>query len=155
MQNTAHDRGHRPGRHRALVEFAIVAAASAAVAIWLIPAQTSQEMSFGLPPDLLPTLCAAAIGLLALLGLIVTALGGSRQRNDDAEPGYNPSTPCFPAISVMVILAASVALLPTIGSGATALILAPALMLRLGERKPLRIIPITLIVAGAITWLLG
>ncbi len=57
-------------RSLAISEAAVVVALGL-TAIWLIPKQTTQGPVLGLPPAFLPTVCAAAVVTLGLLGLVL------------------------------------------------------------------------------------
>ena len=103
------------------------------IAIYVvIPNQTSPSGEIGLSPDLLPTACAVAIALLALIQFVLKLVRGS------AEPKAEPSAldVSLKLIAATVIGAVVVRVFGWELGGATLTMLTS---LVLGERRPMRL----------------
>lgn len=119
-----------PGLGRALGELIVVGGASLAMIFWIIPAQTSPGGELGLSPQLLPTVCSAAIGLLTLFRFIATLVS-----TPAPEPGGD--APIHYALSVIVATVAGIVAVAWLGWTIGGAILALLVLLVLAERRPL------------------
>jgi hypothetical protein len=122
-------------RGAALRETAIVVGLGAAV-IWLIPSQTTSGPVLGLRPAFLPTLCAAAIVTLALLGLAL------RLWKPEPLPAERVA-PWWPAALVLGVATAGVLALRVVGPVACGLVIVALGLAAMRERR-VRVVGITL-----------
>lgn len=75
---------------RDTLAYGVVAAASAYLLIWIIPAYTPEYPGYGVPASLLPDIAAGFMLALSLLGLGRAPSRGGRPRNP-AGAGKQPS----------------------------------------------------------------
>lgn len=108
---------------------------------WIIPSQVSGG-GLGLDPGFLPRLCAAAMGIL------VVADGLHRLRRTPLPKAYPTDWSALIRIGICALVGAVV--LQVAGVAAAALIVVPAGMLALGERRPVLIAATTIVTAGAL-----
>lgn len=132
------------GRLSVVAEAGLIGGAALAAVAWIIPAQTS-DGGIGLSPAVFPTVCAAALGVLALADALLRLVRGA--------PGerYPDGWSAFGRIGAVAILGTVV--LAVAGIAACALVMVPAGMLVLGERRPLRLAGAALACAGLV-WLI-
>lgn len=127
-----------PEFKRALGELLVVGGACLAMIFWIIPAQTSSGGELGLSPQLVPTVCAAAIGLLTLFRFIGVFLGRARlAKTQAASPGdaRSEAVPIRYALSIMLATAAGIAAIAYLGWVVGAALLSLLIILILGERR--------------------
>ena len=129
-----------------VLETAVVAGAALAAAFWIIPWQTTSDPSLSIQPALLPTVCALAI---AALSVVHAALRLGKARREALPPSA-----WKPALLAMLITAAGVAALQWAGAVAAVIVIVPALMGMLGERRWRRIVLATACTAAPLAWLL-
>ena len=156
-----------PVRRNELLEAVLVCALALAAVFWIIPAQTTAvEAAAGLAPATLPTVSAVAIAVLALMNLLVALVARARapeprlissgtsgttptadraDRADMASPIAARAVAAWPALKIMLVSLAGVVALAFGGPAACAVVIVPLGMLVLGERRPWRILPVTLI----------
>ncbi|WP_210207626.1 tripartite tricarboxylate transporter TctB family protein, partial [Rhodoplanes elegans] len=126
-----------------VAEAVLIGGAALAAVVWIIPAQTS-DGGIGLSPAVFPTVCAIALGVFAVAdALLRLARGAPGERYPD---GWG----AFFRIGAVAVL--GVCLLPVVGIAGCALVMVPAGMLVLGERRPLHIAVAALACAGLV-WL--
>lgn len=115
-----------------LAELAIVAGLGLLAIFVVIPSQTSSAGEIGLSPGLLPTACAAAIVLLALLQFILKLI---RRLVEPEAPRTAPGT----ALMLIAATVAGAAVVRLFGweLGGAAIVLLVSLVL--GERRPARL----------------
>ncbi len=119
---------------RAAIEFAIVGGGALFMALYLIPAQTVPSDNFGLSPRMVPTVCAAVIGGVALLNLLGALIAPST--HDQAVPRRSASG----LLTVLALLAATaigIAVIHYAGLTAGGTVLVLLASLALGEFRPL------------------
>ena len=104
---------------------------------YIIPAQTEYSEDFTLQPALYPTVAAWVITVMGAL-LVLTRLFGGVQYDSD-KPGLSLGN-VLHAVVMAVILGLAVYLFDQIGFVFTGMLLIGALMLYIGEYKPLRLI---------------
>jgi|GEM_PF-1486428 len=119
-----------PQFRRAVGEVVVVAGASLLIIFWVIPAQTTPGRELGLSPQLIPTVCSAAIGLLAVFRFIATLLSVRPAEAIDAAPFRY-------AIGMIAATAAGIAAITYLGWPTGGAILSLLVVLMLGERRPL------------------
>jgi hypothetical protein len=119
----------------ALREAAVVAGLAAAI-IWLIPSQTTSGAVLGLPPAFLPTVCAAAIIVLAGVGLSVRLWKPEPIRPERVAPWW-------PAALVLGVTIAGVLALQFLGSFASGLVAVALGLAALREHRS-RVVGVTL-----------
>ncbi|MFD2182350.1 tripartite tricarboxylate transporter TctB family protein [Rhodoplanes azumiensis] len=134
-----------PARSRLSVvaEAVLIAGAALAAVVWIIPAQTS-DGGIGLSPAVFPTVCAIALGLFVVADALLRLL-----RATPGDPYPDGWGACL-RIGAVAVLGAAV--LPVVGIAGCALVMVPAGMLVLGERRPLRIAVAALACVGLV-WL--
>jgi hypothetical protein len=119
----------------ALREAAVVAGLGIAI-IWLIPSQTTSGAVLGLPPAFLPTVCASAIVILAVLGLGVRLWKPEPLRPERGAPWW-------PAALVLGVTIAGVLALQFLGSFASGLVAVALGLAALREHRS-RVVGVTL-----------
>jgi hypothetical protein len=122
-------------RRAALRETAIVAGLGIAV-IWLIPSQTTSGPVLGLAPAFLPTVCAAAVVALTLLGLGLRLWKPEPLRPERVAPWW-------PAALVLGVAMAGVLALQAMGPVACGLVVVALGLAAMRERR-VRVLLITL-----------
>lgn len=136
--------GGARSRLSVVAEAVLIGGAALAAVGWIIPAETS-DGGIGLSPAVFPTVCAIALGIFvvadALLRLVRRAPGER----------YPDGWAAFLRIGAVAILGAAV--LPFVGISGCALVMVPAGMLVLGERRPLPLVVAALACAGLV-WLI-
>lgn len=120
--------GAAGSRRAALGEAAVVAGLGLA-AVWIIPRQTTSGPVLGLPPALLPSVCAIAIIVLALLGL-----GLRLWKPEPVAP--ERTAPVWPAALIGAVAAAGILALQLLGPVACGLLVVALGLAALGERRP-------------------
>ena len=80
---------------RDTLAYGVVAAASAYLLIWIIPAYTPEYPGYGVPASLLPDIAAGFMLALSLLGLGQAAL--SRRKAEKSDRGGGKTAPGGPA----------------------------------------------------------
>ncbi|MCR4264770.1 hypothetical protein [Nitratireductor sp. ZSWI3] len=129
-----------PQFRKALGELIVVGGASLAMIFWIIPAQTSAGGELGLSPQLVPTVCSAAIGLLTLFRFIATLISTpTREPGDDAPIHY--------ALSMIAATVAGIAAIAYLGWAVGGAVLALLVLLVLGERRALMLAALPVLVA--------
>ncbi|WP_048645884.1 hypothetical protein [Nitratireductor soli] len=129
-----------PQFRRALGELIVVGGASLAMIFWIIPAQTSSGGELGLSPQLVPTVCSAAIGLLTLFRFIAALVSTPAPEPGDVAPLHY-------AFSIIVATAAGIAGIAFWGWPIGGAILSLLVLLVLGERRPLMLAAMPVLVA--------
>ncbi|MDS1136145.1 hypothetical protein [Nitratireductor indicus] len=129
-----------PQFRKALGELIVVGGASLAMIFWIIPAQTSSGGELGLSPQLVPTVCSAAIGLLTLFRFIATLIS-----TPAPEPGDD--APIHYALTMIAATAAGIAAIAYLGWAIGGAILALLVLLVLGERRLLMLSLLPVLVA--------
>ena len=129
-----------PQFRKALGELIVVGGASLAMIFWIIPAQTTSGGELGLSPQLVPTVCSAAIGLLTLLRFIATLIA-----TPAPEPGDD--APIHYALTMIAATAAGIAAIAYLGWAIGGAILALLVLLVLGERRLLMLSLLPVLVA--------
>jgi hypothetical protein len=127
------ERGAAASRLAALRETFVVAGLALAV-IWLIPSQTASDPVLGLKPGLLPTVCAVAIGGIALIALVFRLL-----RPEPLLP--ERSTPIWPAAMIAAVAVAGVLALQFLGPIACGVVVVALGLAALGEKRPRIVLP--------------
>lgn len=139
--------GGRPGRPpvllRDLMEFIIVAGASLLTIFIVIPSQTSSGDEIGLAPGFVPTVCAAAIGILAGVQFLLSLF----RRRIAAETPAPPVTYAALLIGSTLI---GVLCIRFLGWEAGGAIMALLVSLVMGERRKVRLATVSLCVAAAL-----
>jgi hypothetical protein len=125
----------------ALREAAVVAGLAAAI-IWLIPSQTTSGAVLGLPPAFLPTVCAAAIIVLAGVGLSVRLWKPEPIRPERVAPWW-------PAALVLGVAIVGVLALQYLGSFASGLVTVALGLAALREHR-IRVVSITLAITALV-----
>lgn len=116
------------GSRLAAVKEAAIVIGLGIAALWLIRAQTTSGPVLGLPPAFLPTLCAAAIIVLASLGLAARLWKPESRRMEEA-------TPYWPAALLLCIAVAGVLALQFVSPFACGLLIIALGLFALGERR--------------------
>lgn len=129
-----------PQFRKAIGELIVVGGASLAMIFWIIPAQTTSGGELGLSPQLVPTVCSAAIGLLTLLRFIATLIA-----TPAPEPGDD--APIHYALTMIAATAAGIAAIAYLGWAIGGAILALLVLLVLGERRLLMLSLLPVLVA--------
>ncbi len=130
-----------PKFRKALGELIVVGGASLAMVFWIIPAQTSSGGELGLSPQLVPTVCSAAIGLLTVFRFIASLVS-----TQASEPG--DGAPIWYALSIIAATAAGIAAIAHLGWAIGSAILSLFVLPVLGERKPLMLAVMPVVVAA-------
>jgi hypothetical protein len=138
----AHDK-LSPFPLRAALECAIVVSICAVVIFIIIPTQTISQGEIGLSPGLLPTVCAAAIGALAVIQFIATFISKSSSKVDPQPSMRYVFTLVAAALVGVVCIAA-------IGWVIGAAVLSLLVLLALGERGITRLILVPALVSLAL-----
>lgn len=129
-----------PRLRKALGELVVVGGASLVMIFWIIPAQTSAGGELGLSPQLVPTVCSAAIGLLTLFRFITMLVAApTSEPNDDAPIRY--------ALSIIAATVAGITAIAYLGWAVGGGILSLLVVLVLGERRPLMLVAMPVLVA--------
>jgi len=126
----------RRRRMRAIVELAVVGGASLFALFYLIPAQTSASDNWGLSPRMVPTVCAAVIGGLAVISFLA---GLVRAPSEDEAPAAGVGT----VLAVIVSAIVGVLLIDAAGLIVGGTVMVPLVGLSIGERHPLRLAGLT------------
>lgn len=130
----------RPQLRRALGELLVVGGFSLAMIFWIIPTQTSSGGELGLSPQLMPTVCSAAIGLLALSRFIAILVSPPvAEPVDDA--------PIHFALVVIIASVAGIAAITYFGWEFGGAALSLLVVLVLGERRPVMLVAMPTLVA--------
>lgn len=124
-------------RVRLFVEFLVVGGASLFAILYLIPSQTSASENWGLSPRMVPTVCAAVIGGLSAINLLVDLLR--------APPGEGeaPVVGLWTVLAVVVSAVVGVVVIDAAGLIAGGTVMVPLVSLSLGERRPLNVVGLT------------
>jgi hypothetical protein len=122
-------------RSAALREFTVVAGLGIG-AIALIPSQTTSGPVLGLPPAFLPTICAAAV-----VGLTVVGLGFRLWKPEPLRP--ERLAPWWPGLLVVGVAIAGVLTLQVLGPFASGLVVVALGLAAMRERR-IRVVGITL-----------
>lgn len=125
---------------RSILEFVIVGGASLLAITYLIPSQTSASDNWGLSPRMVPTVCAAVIGGLAAINLVVGLLRPPAADEDAPGAGF------WSVVAVIVSALVGVMIIDAAGLVAGGTVMVPLVSLSIGERSPLRLVGLT---AGA------
>lgn len=127
-------RSGRPSQlKRAFGELIVVGGASLAMIFWIIPAETTSGGALGLSPQLAPTVCSAAIGILSLIQFVAKLV--STPKAAEAKP--DGDAPIRYALLVIVATVLGIAAIAYIGWPLGAACLAFLVLVALGERRPL------------------
>ncbi|MDV6227261.1 hypothetical protein R2G56_13265 [Nitratireductor aquimarinus] len=129
-----------PQFRKALGELIVVGGASLVMIFWIIPAQTSSGGELGLSPQLVPTVCSIAIGLLTLFRFIVTLIS-----TPAPEPGDD--APIHYALSMIAVTVAGIAAIAYLGWVIGGAILALLVLLVLAERRPFMLVGLPVSIA--------
>lgn len=122
-----------PKSFHAVAELAVVGGLSLLAILWIIPNQTADVGTFGLSPSMMPTICASAIVVLALLQAGVALL------RRPAVPGTERAATRQPSmIHALLIVAAALTgtfVLAHFGLMAGGIALAALVSFSIGERR--------------------
>lgn len=122
-----------PKPFHALAELAVVGGLSLFAILWIIPKQTADVGAFGLSPSMMPTICATAIAVLALLQGGVALLRRSAVADAERAASRQPSM-----IHALLIVAAALVgtfVLARFGLLAGGVVIAALVSLSIGERR--------------------
>ncbi len=144
------DKGERtalaPSRRYALAEFLVVGGASLAVIFWIIPSQTSAAgTELGLSPRMLPTVCAGAIGVLALVRLVRVLMSSNGAL---AEPVQTDAPAIWFAMLITSAAITGIVAIRYIGWPAGGAVLSLLVILVLCERRWSRLLAMPIGVAA-------
>lgn len=129
-----------PQLKRAFGELVFVGGASLAMIFWIIPAQTSSSGELGLSPQLVPTVCSAAIGFLTLFRFISALV--SVQAPEPGDDG-----PVHYALILILATVTGIAAITYLGWPIGGAVLAVLVLLALGERGPVLLVVLPALVA--------
>ena len=120
----------------AFAELMIIGGASLTAIFILIPNQTTPGEEIGLSPGLVPTVCAAVIGILGVIQFIASTITHKPVEN-------NKQIPISYALSLMAAVLIAVVVVWFAGLLAGCTILAFLISLVLGERRKIRLALVT------------